>query len=612
MRFWLVVVLFLIMSSGDGPEAQVSPETIPVLTCQVPDVEAAQREDAVSGLVPRFAIPTGMSFNSLEEGTWTQEPSGGYTWKLEIFAQGARSLMVLTNDMPLLPGGWVEVRDPFGRVMERISHSNKDRGAIPPRTLGPVKGDKLLLVYRSPEDPVQFSVDDIYYGVTDDHDPTTVEEVNTLGFGTSLPCQVNIGCLSDQVIQKAGNSVVRILLVFQEGASWCSGALVNNVREDKKPYILSAFHCQYGYTPLPQFWGYFFRYQGSGCQNPPSEPVLHKATGSEVRAKWQDSDFLLLEITDELPSTVDLTFAGWDRADKYLPPRSMLIHHPSADIKKVSIDSQAVSIWITPVNWTNGIVTPPNHHYRGFMDLGSSEPGSSGGPLFDMGGRIIGQLHGGGSTCAKEGAWYGRFFNSWNGGGTPQTRLKDWLDPDNTGISQLGDTTETGISSFSLSGKVTTAAGHPVPGVEISVSGGMTATTTTKADGTYVFKDLPAGFSYAVTANRGGDYILGVSIADIVLLNKYLVGSSLLPTAYSYVAADVNLSNTVSVADMLILKRLLLDIIKDLQGTPSWTFVRSTGFPFLPSWEVPVLSQNASGVDFIGIKMGDLNHSATP
>lgn len=610
MRFWLVVLSQVILSLGYGPIAQVPPTPVPVLTCAIPDVSSALQEDRISGKVPRFAIPTGTSFNSMETGVWIAEPSGGFVWKLEIAAPSAKSIVLISSNLPILPGGWVEVRDASGKVVERQDHSKGDHSNY--RMLGPVAGERLTLVYGAPEEPQFFRIDDVYFGITDEHDPSGVQEVNTLGFGSSLPCQVNIGCLPDPLIQRAGNSVVRILLVFQEGASWCSGALVNNARMDKKPYILSAFHCQYGYTPLPQFWGYFFRYQGGTCQNPPSEPILHKATGSEVRAKWQDSDFLLLEITDDLPSTVDLTFSGWDRSDKYLPQRSMLIHHPSADIKKVSIDSQAVSIWITPVNWTNGIVTPPNHHYRGFMDLGSSEPGSSGGPLFDMQGRIIGQLHGGGSTCAKEGAWYGRFFNSWSGGGTAETRLKDWLDPDNTGVSQLGDTTETGVASFSLSGKVTTAVGHPVPGVEISVSGGMTTTTTTKADGTYAFTNLPAGFSYTVTANRGGDYILGVSIADIVLLNKYLVGSSLLPTAYSYVAADVNLSNSVSVADMLILKRLLLDIIKDLQGTPSWVFVRSTGFPFIPSWELPVLSQNATGLDFIGIKMGDLNHSATP
>lgn len=546
----------------------------------------------------------------MEDGLWTAEPSGGYIWQVEISAPGARSLFLLSNDMPLLPGGWVELRDGAGRVMERKHHLEGRDSRL--KMLGPVAGDRLFLVYRSPEEPVPFRVDDIYYGITDDHRPEKAETMQTLGFGTSLPCQVNIGCLSDPVVQKAGNSVARILLVFQEGASWCSGALVNNARSDGKPYILSAFHCQYGYTPMPQFWGYFFRYQGSGCANPAVEPFLHKATGSEVRAKWQDSDFLLLEITDALPSTVDLTFAGWNRTDKYLPPMSMLIHHPSADIKKVSVDSQAVSVWITPVNWTNGIITPPNHHYRGFMDLGSSEPGSSGGPLFDMTGKIIGQLHGGGSTCVKEGAWYGRFFNSWTGGGTPQTRLRDWLDPDNTGMVEMGDTSVTGIATFGLSGKVTTAVGHPVPGVEISISGGTSGVTMTKADGTFSFPDLPAGFTYTVTASRGGDFILGVSIADIVLLNKYLVGSALLPTTYSYVAADVNLSNSVSVADMLILKRLLLDIIKDLQGAPSWTFVRSTGFPFIPSWEIPSLNQNATGFDFIGIKMGDLNHSAVP
>jgi hypothetical protein len=55
--------------------------------------------------------------------------------------------------------------------------------------------------------------------------------------------------------------------------------------------------------------------------------------------------------------------------------------------------------------------------------------------LFDQNHRVIGQLHGGYASCTSKTAdWYGRLNVSWEGGGTPSTRLKDHLDPDNSGV----------------------------------------------------------------------------------------------------------------------------------------------------------------------------------
>tara|TARA_B110001469_G_scaffold32478_1_gene32964 strand:- start:386 stop:1606 length:1221 start_codon:yes stop_codon:yes gene_type:complete len=66
---------------------------------------------------------------------------------------------------------------------------------------------------------------------------------------------------------------------------------------------------------------------------------------------------------------------------------------------------------------------------------GVTEPGSSGSPLFDQNHRIIGQLYGGYAACSGsvnngQADWYGRFGVSWDGN-SPETRLKDWLDPQN-------------------------------------------------------------------------------------------------------------------------------------------------------------------------------------
>ncbi|MFN7015269.1 MAG: hypothetical protein ACK4ON_13470, partial [Bacteroidia bacterium] len=66
--------------------------------------------------------------------------------------------------------------------------------------------------------------------------------------------------------------------------------------------------------------------------------------------------------------------------------------------------------------------------------------GSSGSPLFDNNGRIIGQLWGGGASCSQLTSpdYYGRLANSWNPSGSNSTnRLMDWLDPNNSGTSVL-------------------------------------------------------------------------------------------------------------------------------------------------------------------------------
>ena len=61
-------------------------------------------------------------------------------------------------------------------------------------------------------------------------------------------------------------------------------------------------------------------------------------------------------------------------------------------------------------------------------DDGTTEPGSSGSPLFNQDHQVIGQLHGGGAACGNNKSdWYGKFSTSWTGGDSNSTRLCDWL-----------------------------------------------------------------------------------------------------------------------------------------------------------------------------------------
>ncbi len=106
------------------------------------------------------------------------------------------------------------------------------------------------------------------------------------------------------------------------------------------------------------------------------------------------------------------------------------IHHPAGTQKKIAIDYKPIVSYPGTINWDNGSTTEPDTHWEAIFDIGYTEGGSSGSPLFDNHNRIIGQLHGGGTLDG----YYGKLSVSWEYGYTVSKRLKQWLDPDNSGV----------------------------------------------------------------------------------------------------------------------------------------------------------------------------------
>ncbi|MBD3869039.1 MAG: hypothetical protein IFK94_13025, partial [Acidobacteria bacterium] len=71
-------------------------------------------------------------------------------------------------------------------------------------------------------------------------------------------------------------------------------------------------------------------------------------------------------------------------------------------------------------------------------DLGTTEGGSSGSPLYNQDHQVIGQLHGGYASCSSQTSdWYGKLSVSWTGGGTNATSLEPWLDHAGTGQTSV-------------------------------------------------------------------------------------------------------------------------------------------------------------------------------
>ena len=350
------------------------------------------------------------------------------------------------------------------------------------------------------------------------------------GFGTSGPCELNTICYPDY--QNEADGVTLLLTNYGPYTYACTGSMVNSTQQDFRSYLLTAFHCfdfsedgtqspvELAAAATTQIR---FHWESPTCTTA-ADNVYLTLTGAEFRAAYANSDFTLLELTQQVPPAENVTYLGWDR-NATLPAAPFGIHHPSADLKKISFSPNATTL----VNVTPGydyLIGPGDTHLQVTWapfatNLGVTEGGSSGSPLFDQNRRLVGQLHGGGSYCFNPTSpdQYGRFFTSWTGGATAQTRLSNWLDP--VGMAALttnsaksvitGPTILAAQGSFSLnsgSAAVTSWTVTGGAGIVSPVTGsGNAATLTALSAGTNltITFGIAAGQSYPIRFSRQFD-----------------------------------------------------------------------------------------------------------
>lgn len=139
----------------------------------------------------------------------------------------------------------------------------------------------------------------------------------------------------------------------------------------------------------------------------------------------------------------------------------------------------------------------------------------------------------------------------------------------------------------------------------------------TEDDGLFAFYDLNQTEVYSVEPGRNDDHLNGVSTADLVTLQRHLLGKKELTSPYDFIAADANNSASISAGDLAELRRLILGLYNELPNNTSWRFVdaNQTFDDNRNPWanglnekieHNPIMTDMMDD-DFIGIKVGDLN-----
>ncbi len=408
-----------------------------------PDMESIRAEDLVNDATrgpapPRMGVSVLVDRNTQNVGTWTEIPGSGKVWRLQIEVKDALALGVYYDDFYIPEGGELFLYNADkSQVLGAYTHENNPSNKLFATEF--VKGDKVTLEYYQPEsvqEEARINISELAYAY---------RFINYTfdGEREAWWCMIDVACPEGDGWENQIDGVARISIKIGYNYYWCSGSLINNTDNDRKNYFLTASHCggSANAGDLSQ-WIFYFNYQATTCGG--SGGGSNSKTGCVLKAKDPSqadagSDFYLVEINGSIPGFYGVFYNGWNRTDDNSDAGNGVgIHHPAGDIKKISTYDtplQSSTFW-------NGLPT----HWKLFWaetENGKSimQGGSSGSPVFDSNGLIMGDLTGGytSNSCTNPSpAFYGKIWYSWDqNGSTPSTQLKPWLDPGNTGREKL-------------------------------------------------------------------------------------------------------------------------------------------------------------------------------
>ncbi|MGO3181520.1 MAG: T9SS type A sorting domain-containing protein [Aequorivita sp.] len=412
------------------------------------DFDKIVKEDSINDLdksMPwRYGIERIVNLDMHNDGLWTDLSNGGKIWQTAIQSKDAMNMSVNFDDFFLPAGSRLQLfnNDHTDITSTYTGKQNREEGRLGTWF---VEGDVIWIEYYQPpgtQSSPRLHINSVIHGYRMGRVNSLINEER--GFDGSGDCNYDVNCPVGNDFDEKKDFIKKAVALLNLGnGHLCSAALTNNALNDKTPYLLTANHCLENSDPA--LWTVRFNWVSPtpACGTGEASGDVQTnftISGAELKASNGLSDFALVELFDPIPESWDVAFAGWDNSDTD-PLFEVGIHHPNGDIMKIcrddsgaeKIDANGTQVWL---------IGGGEHGSGNGWEIGTTESGSSGSPLFNEHGKIIGQLYAGESGCIglennHDYDIYGRFGVSWNGGNSPETRLMDWLDPTNTGITTV-------------------------------------------------------------------------------------------------------------------------------------------------------------------------------
>ena len=412
----------------------------------VTKLKAEDRLAAENGALLRTSMIIPVVLNMVDAGEWSVLQNGIKILRLSIKMPEAIAIMLYYDRFFIPDGGKLFIYNANRTQLlgAYSSNTNPDNKKFATEF---VAGDELILEYNEPQmsgnnvEP-DIRISGIGYGYNYLKVSQSNENIPLIdakpGGNSIFNCQVNVNCPEGNNWQNQKKGVAKTIAPVGNAGYLCSGSLVNNTAQDLTPYYLSANHCfadpEISFDQIL----FYFHYESTGCSS--TTPTNTKTiVGAQLLVDLPlsgSSDGTLLLLNSNIPNDYGVYYNGWDRRN--IPAASGTgIHHPNGEIKKISTFYSEVS----NIRWTGNDDTGANNaHWRVFFDKtqsGYSQPegGSSGSPLFNQDGLVVGTLTGGSAANCTTGSynWYGKMWYHWdNANAIGSKTMRDYLDPLNT------------------------------------------------------------------------------------------------------------------------------------------------------------------------------------
>jgi hypothetical protein len=267
-------------------------------------------------------------------------------------------------------------------------------------------------------------------------------------------CEINVSCPAGDPFLLERDAIGCINVNYNGFLYRYSGCLIGNTSNDFKAYILTAMHCIdidgnnsisiAEKTALTNNLTCRFFYESASCGTNTSGSYVYYNTAT-FRAAYRYTDMALIQLNNN-PQDCRLSYLGWNRTSA-MPSTLTCLHHPENSVMKIAIAPAGSTANTVPRN-PGTLYFPTGYCHVIHFGVGTIELGSSGAPFLNQNSQVVGQV-GAGNVCDPYLENFGgRFYYSWDAGGAVDQRLKEWLDPTNTGA-----TITTTIRNSNISGQ---------------------------------------------------------------------------------------------------------------------------------------------------------------
>ena len=373
-----------------------------------PSGTAPLRVGVVKSVSGNVGKPVGQTFN---HGVVGHNSDGSFVWAITVTSPGAQAIRVHFTDFSLPDNTEMYFLGPNDQAHgPYVGKGRNNNGDFWTRSIVSDRGTVLLKYTGDSPDVDQpkmsFTISDV--GHIRGRPPRSQEKSDdTWPCSDNAACLVDVNCVDTGLAAPAEDAVAKMEWIEGRYIYTCSGGLLADTDPDTQiPYFLTANHCLASDNSSLQT---FFNYTTDSCEGfcPDNvltgEPPSASTIGGTVVATGSEGDFTFLTLDESPPAGA--VFLGWNNS-----PVAFSDGNELHRISNPNFGPQAYSSHVVDADSPTCRSWPRGERIYSKDTLGATMGGSSGSPVLNSEGEVVGQLSGCcgyncGNVCDSDNNW---------------------------------------------------------------------------------------------------------------------------------------------------------------------------------------------------------------